>query len=155
LAQRTKLRIFLIGAALACAIPSPARADLCDDLAASLKSQIDSLGVGKTAANVIYLTHPSAAQLRLGCASRSVTNELYAASDSRKPKAAFIDLVASAAAIIFTIPKPDTLTGASRCLGRLGLLRGDDIRMRFRRLDLRCTRSKTGASITISRARDG
>lgn len=132
----------------------PARADRCDDLAGQLKSQIDGLTVGRTAANVIFLTHPAASQLRLGCANKSVTNELYAASEGRKPAAAFLDLVAAAAAIIFTIPKPDTLKGATRCIGRMGLFRGDDVRTRFRRLDMRCTRSKTGATITISRGTD-
>jgi hypothetical protein len=41
---------------------SPARADRCDDLARQLKSQIDGLSVGRTAANVIYLSHPAAKQ---------------------------------------------------------------------------------------------
>jgi hypothetical protein len=133
---------------------SPARADRCDDLARQLKSQVDGLGVGRTAANVIYLSHPAARQLRLGCASRNVSNEIYAASDSRKPTAAFTNLVASAAAVVFTIPKPDTLKGTARCLGRMGIFRGDDVKLRYRRLDLRCTRSKTAATITVSRGKD-
>jgi hypothetical protein len=133
---------------------SPARADRCDDLAGQLKGQIDGISIGRTAANVIYLSHPAAKQIRLGCASRSVSNEFYAAADSRKPTPAFLNLVASATAIIFTIPKPDTLKGATRCIGRMGLLRGDDIKLRYRRLDMRCTRSKTSATITISRGKD-
>jgi hypothetical protein len=133
---------------------SPARADRCDDLAKQLKTQIDGLSVGRTAANVIYLAHPAAKQLRLGCASRTVSNQLYAASETRKPAPAFTNLVASAAAIIFTIPKPDTLKGSQRCLGRMGIFRGDDVKLRYRRLDLRCTRSKTNATITISRGKD-
>jgi hypothetical protein len=133
---------------------SPARADRCDDLARQLKSQIDGLSVGRTAANVIYLAHPAAKQLRLGCASRNFSNELYAASETRKPAPAFANLVASAAAIVFTIPKPDTVKGATRCLSRMGILRGDDVKLRYRRLDLRCTRSKTSANITISRGKD-
>jgi hypothetical protein len=36
----------------------------------------------------------------------------------------------------------------------MGILRGDDIKMRFSRLDMRCTRSKTDATIAISRGRD-
>ncbi len=84
---------------------SPARADRCDDLAAQLKSQIDGLGVGKTAANLIYLSHPQAKQITLGCASRNVSNQVFARADSRKPKPAFLELVASASAIIFTLPK--------------------------------------------------
>lgn len=139
---------------LLAALASPAYADRCDDLAKQLKSQIDGLSVGRTAANVIYLAHPAAKQLRLGCTNRSVTNELFAQSPTRKPAPAFTDLVASAGAIVFTIPKQDTLKGASRCLGRMGLLRGNDIKMRFRRLDFRCTRDKTTAAISVSRGRN-
>jgi hypothetical protein len=140
--------------ALVALAASPARADRCDDLAAQLKSQIDGIAIGKTAANSIFLSHPAARQMRLGCASRNVKNELAATADSRKPSAAFQELVAGAAAIVFTIPKPDTLKGVSRCFGRVGLLRGDDITTRYRRLDMRCARSKTDSSITISRGKD-
>src|SRR5436305_5236717 len=121
------------------ALASPAFADACDDLAAQLKGHIDGLAVGKTAANVIYLSRPAAKDLRLGCASRKVSNELLATSDARKPKPEFVSLAAKAAAVIFTVPVDDTLKGASRCISRMGILRGDDIRMRFRRLDLHCT----------------
>jgi hypothetical protein len=132
----------------------PAHADRCDDLARQLKNQIDGLGIGRTTANVIYLSHPAAKQLRLGCTSRSVTNELFAQSPTRKPAPAFTELVASAGAVVFTIPKQDTLRGSQRCLSRMGLLRGNDIKMRFRRLDFRCTRDKTSAAISMSRGRD-
>jgi len=150
-------RAALLAAALALLTTlsaSPAHADRCDDLAGQLKSQIDGLAVGKTAANVIYLSHPQAKEITLGCAGRNYSNQLYAKSGSRKPKPAFIELVASASAIIFTLPKDDMLRGASRCIKRLGLLRGDDVKMRYRRLDMRCSRTKTDASIAISRARD-
>jgi hypothetical protein len=130
---------------------SPARADRCDDIAAQLKSQIDGLKVGITAANTIYLSHPQAKELSLGCSGRNFKNELYAKADGRKPKSAFLDLVGSAAAIVFTLPKDDTLTGATRCIKRMGLLRGDDVKMRYRRLDYECARTKTEASIAISR----
>jgi hypothetical protein len=133
---------------------SPARADRCDDLAAQLKGQIDGLAVGKTAANLIYLSHPQATEITLGCASRNITNQLFAKSASLKPPPAFLDLVASAAAVIFTLPKDDMLKGATRCISRLGLLRGDDVSTRYRRLDMRCARTKTEASITISRSID-
>ncbi len=135
------------------AFASPACADACDDLAAQLKGHIDGLSVGKTAANVIYLSHPAAKDLRLGCASRKVSNELLA-TEARKPKPEFVSLVAKAAAVIFTVPVDDTLKGVSRCISRMGILRGDDIGMRFRRLDLHCTRTKTSATITISRGKD-
>jgi hypothetical protein len=133
---------------------SPARADRCDDLAAQLKGQIDGIAIGRTAANSIFLSHPAAKQVRLGCASRNVKNELAATADSRKPSPAFQELVASAAAIVFTIPKPDTLRGVSRCFSRVGILRGDDITTRYRRLDMRCSRGKTDSSITLSRGND-
>ena len=133
---------------------APARADRCDDLAAQLKGQIDGLGVGRTAANLIYLSHPLAKAITLGCAGRNITNQLYVKSGSRKPAPAFIDLVASAAAIIFTLPKNDMVRGATRCIQRMGILRGNDVTTRYRRLDMRCARTRTEAWITISRARD-
>jgi hypothetical protein len=140
--------------ALTISATSPARADRCDDLAAQLKSQIDGLAVGKTAANVIYLSHPQAKELTLGCAGRNYSNQLFAKADSRKPKPAFLDLVASASAIIFTLPKDDMLRGATRCIKRMGLLYGNDVSTRYRRLDMHCTRTKTDASIAVSRGTD-
>jgi len=133
---------------------SPARADRCDDIAAQLKGQIDGLKVGITAANIIYLSHPDAKELSLGCRGRNYSNELYAKADGRKPKPAFYELVANAAALVFTIPKPDALTGSTRCIKRMGLFRGDNVKMRYRRLDMECTRTKTDAAIAISRGKD-
>jgi hypothetical protein len=132
---------------------SPARADRCDDTANQLKNAIDGLTIGKTAAGVIYLSHPQAEELTLGCSSKNFTSQLYAKSDTRKPKPAFLDLVAGAAAIIFTLPKDDMQKGAGRCLGKLGLFR-DDAVIRYRRLDMHCIRTKTDASISISRRVD-
>ena len=146
--------IFATLALLTALVASPARADRCDDIAAQLKGQIDGLKVGITAANTIYLSHPEARELSLGCSGRNYKNELYAKADGRKPKPAFLELVGSAAAIIFTLPKDDALTGARRCIGRMGLLRGDNIKMRYRRLAFECTRTKTEASIAISRGTD-
>jgi hypothetical protein len=133
---------------------SPARADRCDDLAAQLKNQIDGLGVGKTAANVIYLSHPQAKELSLGCAGRSYSNQLFAKASVRKPTPAFLDLAASGAAIIFTLPKDDMLKGVTRCIKRMGLIHGDDVSTRYRRLNMRCVRTKTETSIAISRSTD-
>jgi hypothetical protein len=133
---------------------SPARADRCDDLAAQLKNQIDGLGVGKTAANVIYLSHPQAKEMSLGCAGRSYSNQLYAQASVRKPTPAFLDLAASGAAIIFTLPRDDMLKGVTRCIRRMGLIHGDDVSIRYRRLDMHCIRTKTEASIAISRGTD-
>jgi hypothetical protein len=132
---------------------SPAHADRCDDIAKHLSSQIDGLKVGITAANVIYLSHPAAKELSLGCRGRSYSIELYAKGD-RKPKPEFYELVGSAAAIVFTLPKDDIMTGATRCLKRMGLFRGDKVNLRYRRLDFECTRTKTEASIAISRGLD-
>jgi len=147
--------ILLAAALLASAMvaASPARADRCDDLAGQLKNQIDGLRVGQTAAGVIYLAHPNAREITLGCASRNFSNQLFAKAD-RKPSPAFLDLVASASAIIFTLPKDDMVKGATRCVRRTGLFRGDDVSIRYRRLDMRCMRTKTESSITISRSAD-
>jgi hypothetical protein len=132
---------------------SPARADQCDDIAKQLASQIDGLKVNFKAANVVYLTHRATRELSLGCRGRNYSIELFAKGD-RRPKPEFYQLVGSAAAIIFTVPKDDTTTGASRCLKRMGLLRGDKVSMRFRRLNMDCTRTKTEASIAITRSKD-
>jgi hypothetical protein len=136
-------------------LAAPARADQCDDIAKQLASGIDGLKVNFKAANIIYLTHPAAKELSLGCRAQvaAYSNELYAKGD-RKPTPQFYDLVASAAAIIFTVTKDDTTTGATRCLKRMGLLRGDKITMRFKRLNMECTRTKTEAAITITRPKD-
>jgi len=144
----------LAALALTMLAASPALADRCDDLAGQLKSQIDGVAIGRTAANLIYLSHPQAKQITLGCAGRNYSNQLYAKSEGRKPKPAFINLVASAAAIVFTLPKDAALQGATRCIKRMGLFRGDDVKMRYRRLDMRCSRTKTDASIAISRGKD-
>jgi hypothetical protein len=145
---------FALVTALTLSTASPARADRCDDIAAQLKGEIDGLKVGITAANIIYLSHPQAKELSLGCRGRNFSNELYAKADSRKPKPEFYELVANAGAIIFTIPKPDLHTGVSRCIKRMGLLHGDTVKMRYRRLDMECTRTRTEAAIAISRGTD-
>ena len=132
---------------------TPARADHCEDIANLLKNQIEGLKIQFAAANVIYLSHPAAKELSLGCPNRKYANELFAKGD-RKPKPEFYQLVGSAAAIVFTLPKEDVMTGTTRCLKRMGLLRGDKINMRFKRLDMECTRTKTEASIAIQRGKD-
>jgi hypothetical protein len=133
---------------------SPARADRCTDISNQLKEQIDNLKVGITAANIIYLSHPLAKEMSLGCANRKYSNELYVKADSRKPKAEFIAFVAGAAAIVFTVPKDELLKGVSSCLSRMGIFRGDDVSIRYRRLDMNCTRTKVDAAIAISRGLD-
>lgn len=133
---------------------SPARADRCEDIANQLKNNIDGIKVNFTAAGIVYLSHPQAKELTLGCRGANYSNELYAKADSRKPKPEFYALVGSAAAIVFTLPKDDTLTGATRCIKRMGLLRGDNVKMRFRRLNMECTRTKTEAAIAITRGKD-
>jgi hypothetical protein len=146
--------VAVLAASALITLSAPARADRCDDLATQLKGQIDGLSVGKTAANSIYLAHPAAKTVRLGCASRNVSNELSATADGRKASPAFFELVSAATAVIFTIPKADTLRGAKRCVGRIGLFRGDDIKTRYRRLDIHCVRTKNDLTITISREKD-
>ena len=136
------------------ALAAPARADRCEDIAGQLKSQIDGLKIGITAARVIYLSHPDAREMSLGCRGRDYSNELYAKADGRKPKPAFYDLVARASAIVFTVTKDDTLKGTTRCINRMGIFRGDNVKLRYRRLDMACNRTKTEASIAISRRKD-
>jgi hypothetical protein len=46
------------------------------------------------------------------------------------------------------------LRGATRCIKRMGIIHGNDVATRYRRLDMRCVRTKTEASITISRGTD-
>jgi hypothetical protein len=133
---------------------SPARADRCTDISNQLRDQIDGLKVGITAANIVYLSHPMAKEMSLGCANRKYSNELYVKGDSRKPKPEFIAFVAGAAAIVFTLPKDELLKGVSSCMSRMGIFRGDDVSIRYRRLDMNCTRTKTDAAIAISRAID-
>jgi len=141
-------------ATVAAIVASPARADRCTDTANQLKNQIDGMKLGITAANIIYLSHPLAKEMSLGCPKRKYSNELYAKAHSRKPKPEFIELVASAAALVFTLPKDAMLKGVSSCLSRMGIFRGDDVSIRYRRLDMNCTRTKTDAAIAISRAPD-
>ena len=132
---------------------SPARADRCDDTAKQLADAIDGLKVNFKAANIIYLTHPAASELSLGCPVKQYANELYARGD-RKLKPEFLNLVGSAAAVIFTLPKDDAMTGTSRCLKRMGILRGNKITLRYKRLDMECDRDKKGASIVVRRGLD-
>ena len=132
---------------------SPARADRCDDSAKELANTIDKLKVNFKAANVVYMTHPLAKELSVACKGDKFSIELYAKTD-RKVSQDFINLVGAMAAIVFTVTKDDTTTGASRCLKRMGLLRGDKVNMRYRRLTLECQRSKNEAWIAITRGKD-
>ena len=92
-------------------------------------------------------------ELSLGCRGRDYATELYAKTD-RKMKPEFFNLVGAAAAVIFTVPKDDAITGTSRCLKRMGILRGDKVTMRYRRLDMECTRTKKESAITVRRGLD-
>ena len=134
-------------------LSSPARADRCDDSAKELASQVDRLKVNFRAANIVYLSHPAAKELSVGCRGDKYSIELYAKGD-RKPTPEFYALVGRMAAIVFTVTKDDTTKGATRCLKRMGLLRGDRISMRYRRLNMECTRTKRDASIAITRGKD-
>ena len=154
--RRQFRRPFLLAAALAffaAFVASPARADRCDDTAKQLAEAIDGLKVNFKAANIIYLTHPAATELSLGCQGSQYATELYAKGD-RKLKPDFLNLVGSAAAVIFTLPKDDTMTGTSRCLKRMGILRGNKIVLRYKRLDMECDRTRADASIVVRRGLD-
>jgi hypothetical protein len=139
---------------LACGAPSVARADSCDDLAKQLASQIGDLKIGGTRGGVIYLQHPAVKQAWLGCSGRNIKNEISATATTKKPSKEFLDFVSSAAAQVFTIPKGDALAGAQRCVGRIGIFRGYNISTRYRKLDIRCARTKDATDITISREKD-
>lgn len=132
----------------------PARADRCDDLAAQLARNIDGVKVGRTVAGNVYLTHPAVKQASLGCSARNKQGEIFASSLTRKPSKEFINFVASATAIVFTIPKDDALRGTQRCTGRIGFLRGRNIVTRYRKLDIRCTGTPESTSVAVSRELD-
>ncbi|WP_407151593.1 hypothetical protein [Bradyrhizobium sp. ORS 86] len=149
------IRSTVSGALLALAAAfaaAPAHADPCADIAKQLAGQIEGLKINFSAGNITYLTHPAAKELSLGCRGKDYSIELYAKTD-RKMKPEFFNLVGSATALVFTVPKDDTMTGTSRCLKRMGILRGNTITMRYRRLNLECTRTKTEASITVRRSK--
>jgi len=155
-ALRADLRTIAVAAMLALFAmfaASPARADRCDDSAKELANNIDKMKVNFKAANTVYLTHPLARELSVACKGDKFSIELYGKGD-RKPSQDFINLMGAMAAIVFTVTKDDTTTGASRCLKRMGLIRGDKIVMRYRRLNLDCQRSKTEAWIAITRGKD-
>jgi hypothetical protein len=156
ISRRPFCRPIFLAAALALTAAftaSPALADRCDDSAKELANTIDKMKVNFKAANTVYLTHPLARELSVACKGDKFSIELYAKTD-RKPSQEFIKLVGSMAAIVFTVTKDDTTTGASRCLKRMGLIRGDKINLRFRRLNLDCQRNKTEAWIAITRGKD-
>jgi hypothetical protein len=136
------------------AASTSARADGCDDLAKQLASQISDLKVGATRGGVIYLKHPTVKQAWLGCSGRNIKNEIAASVAGKKPSKEFLDFVATAAALIFTIPKSDTLAGAQRCIGRIGIFRGYNIETRYRKLDIHCARTKDTTEISISREKE-
>jgi hypothetical protein len=135
-------------------VASPAMADPCDELARALSQQVDGVKVGRTRGGIIYLEHPAASLASLGCPSRNRQGDFYAATTQKKPSTEFTSFVASAVAQIFTIPKKDALRGVNRCLGRIGLLRGKDIKTRYRKLDIHCVGTKTGTNITVSREKE-
>jgi hypothetical protein len=143
----------LATAVMTLSLPSPARADRCDDSAKVLADNIDKLKVNFRAANTVYMTHPLARELSVACRGDNYSIELYAKGD-RRPAPEFVSLVGAMAAIVFTVTKDDTTTGATRCLKRMGLLRGDKVALRYRRLNMECTRNKTDVSIAVTRGKD-
>src|SRR5664279_272828 len=95
----------LAALALTASTASPALADRCDDIAAQLGGAIDGIKVGFRAENNIYLSHPLAKEMSVGCTGRNFQNELYVKADDRKPKPAFLDFIGSAAAIVLPCPR--------------------------------------------------
>src|SRR6201999_4429161 len=84
--RRPFLRSILLAAILtlfAALAASPARADRCDDTAKQLADAIDGLKVNFKAANIIYLTHPAAIEMSLGCRGSDYATELYAKGDRK------------------------------------------------------------------------
>ena len=147
--------LLLAGAlALAAFSASPARADRCDDVAKQLANQLDGLKVNFKAANIVYLTHPAAKELSLGCRGENYSIELYAKGDRRSRSRNSSTWSAPPPPSSSPSPKDDTTTGTTRCLKRMGILRGDKVSMRYRRLSMECTRTKTEASIAITRGKD-
>jgi hypothetical protein len=146
--------VFAAAAFIVFAAATPAHADRCDELAAQLAKQIDGLKVGRTVAGNVYLTHPAVKQASLGCSARNKQNEIHALSAARKPPKEFFEFIAAATALVFTIPKDDAARGARRCAGRIGFLRGRNIVTRYRKLDIRCSGSSDGTSVTVSRELD-
>ena len=134
--------------------PGTARADVCDDQVAQLTKTVDGIKFGKVRAGVIPLEHKAVSRASLACSGRNITNELFAAAPTNKPSPEFYDFIASAGAVIFSISKSDVLRGAQRCAGRIGFIRGKNIETRYRRLDVRCTGSKTETTISISREKE-
>src|SRR5260370_7954713 len=141
--SRLRSTVLAVTLALLAAITaSPARADRCDDSAKVLAGQIDGIKVNFRAANVVYLSHPTAKELSLGCRGENYSIEFYAKGD-RKPKPEFLTLVGAITAVAFTVPKDDAMTGSSRCLKRMGILRGDKVSMPYRPLNTESTRTNT------------
>ena len=147
------LAVFFVAAACL-ALTAPARADRCDDIAKQLAEQIAGLKVGATRGGEIALTHPAVTQASLGCSSRNRTNSMTASTDKKKPDDSYYEFIATASALVFTIPKGDTMNGTRRCVSRTNIFRGYDISSRYRKLDIRCAVAKTGVRITVSREKD-
>ena len=150
---RRFLAVFVTVAA-SFALTAPARADRCDDIAKQLAEQIAGLKVGATRGGEIALTHPAVTQASLGCSSRNRTNSMTASTDKKKPDDSYYEFIATASALVFTIPKGDTMNGTRRCVSRTNIFRGYDISSRYRKLDIRCAVAKTGVRITVSREKD-
>ena len=142
-------------ALLAAFSASPARADRCEDIAKELKSQIDGVKVSVNTGKMIYLSHPAARELSLGCRGSNYSNELYAKAD-RKPKPEFFNArITSAAADHLhhsEVRRADRHLALHQAHGPSA--RRQDSSMRFRRLNMECTRTKKEASIVVTRGKD-
>ena len=61
----------------------PARADRCEDIAKELKGQIEGVKISVNTGRMIYLSHPAAKELSIGCRGSNYAIELYAKADRR------------------------------------------------------------------------
>ena len=142
------------GAAGRTVAASPARADRCDDIAKQLEEP-DRRPQGRHHRRQHDLSVASGGQ---GAVARLPRPQLFRSSSTPRPTASRSRNSSiwspPPRAIVFTVPKDDTLTGTSRCIKRMGLLRGDKVSMRYRRLNMECTRTKTEASIAVTRGKD-
>ena len=132
---------------------SPARADRCEDIAKELKNQIDGIKISVNTGNMIYLTHPAAKELSLGCRGRNYSIELYAKA---RPQAEAAILRSGRLGRRHRFHHSE----ARRVDRHLALHQAHGLAprrqgfMRFRRLNMECTRTKTEASIVVTRGKD-
>ena len=146
-------RALLAALALTVSGASPARADRCEDIAKQLKARSTaSRSASRPARSSICRTRRPR-NFRSAAAARttptSSTPRRTAASRSRNSSTG-----RQRRRHRLYHAEGRQQTGSTRCIKRMGLLRGDNVKMRFRRLNMECTRTKTEAAIAITRGKD-